>query len=94
MKNTTIISDFRGVMHWVLNDNEFVYNYTNYERDEESGRCYMLVYSCNLRPEYDGALVRRRIKKLEYEKALASAKQEISDYENATGKYTYRKALI
>ncbi len=44
----------------------FTYSYSHYEYDEESGRYYQLVESCSLRPEMDGALVRRRISKEVY----------------------------
>lgn len=71
-----IIKDFRGyVKHWIINENSFVYNFINYEKDEYNGRCYILVESCNLRPETDGALVRKRISKKEYEEALKKTKE-------------------
>lgn len=68
--------DYRGyVQYWIRNENSFTYNCLEYERDEENGRCYMLVESCDLRPEMDGALVRKRIKKSVYEKALSDCKK-------------------
>ncbi len=70
------ITDFRGyVKHWIINENSFVYNYINYEKDEYNGRYYMLVESCNLRHEMDGALVRKRISKKVYEEALKKVKE-------------------
>ena len=44
----------------------FTYNDTYYEYDEFTNRYYFLSESCNLRPEMDGALVRRRIGKSAY----------------------------
>lgn len=48
-------------------ENEFECNGVNYERDTDNGRCYRLESSWSLRPEYDGALVKRRISAKEYE---------------------------
>ena len=71
-----IKTDYRGyVQHWIRSENDFTYNCMEYERDEENGRCYMLVESCNLRPEMDGALVKKRIKKSVYEKAFEECKK-------------------
>lgn len=65
-----IIKDFRGyVLHSYLNENNFTYQYVDYERDEYNGRCYQLVETTDLRPEMDGALVRRRISNAAYEEA-------------------------
>ena len=70
------IKDFRGyVKHWIIDKNSFVYNFVNYEKDEYNGRCYILVGDCNLKPEMDGALVRKRISKKVYEEALKMAKE-------------------
>lgn len=70
------IKDFRGyVQHWIINENSFVYDFVNYEKDEYNGRCYTLIESCNLRPEMDGALVRKRISKNEYEEAFKKVKE-------------------
>lgn len=72
-----IIKDYRGyVQHWFRSENDFTYNFIDYERDEENGRCYMLVASCNLR--MDGALVRERIKRSVYEEALSDHKSLFS----------------
>lgn len=71
-----VIKDFRGyAKHWIIDENSFVYNFVNYEKDEYNGRCYILTESCNLRPEMDGALVRKRISKKAYEEALKMAKE-------------------
>lgn len=43
------------------NEFDFTYNCTDYEKDLDSGRYYRLDASISLRPEMDGALVRRRI---------------------------------
>lgn len=65
-----MIKDFRGyVVHAYINDNNFTYQYVDFERDEYNGRCYQLVETTDLRPEMDGALVRRRISKSAYEEA-------------------------
>lgn len=75
-KMSEIKTDYRGyVQHWIRSENDFTYNCMEYERDEENGRCYMLVESCNLRPEMDGALVKKRIKKSVYEKAFEECKK-------------------
>lgn len=69
-----LIKDFRGyVKHWIIDENSFVYNFVNYEKDECNGRCYILTESCNLRPEMNGALVRKRVSKKEYEEAFKKA---------------------
>lgn len=71
-----IKTDYRGyIEHWFRSENDFTYNFYGYERDVENGRCYILVESCNLRPEMDGALVKKRISKSEYEKALNDCKK-------------------
>lgn len=68
------IKDFRGyVKHWIIDKNSFVYDFINYEKDEYNGRCYILTESCNLRPEMDGALVRKRISNKAYEETLKKA---------------------
>lgn len=70
------IKDFRGyVEHWIIDENSFVYNFSNYEKDKYNGRYYILVESCNLRPEMDGALVRKKISKKAYEEALKKVKE-------------------
>lgn len=70
------IKDFRGyVKHWIIDKNSFVYDFVNYEKDEYNGRCYILVESCNLRPEMDGALIRKRISNKVYEEAFKKVKE-------------------
>lgn len=44
----------------------FTYRSTDYEYDEETNRYYYLTESIDLRPEMDGAMVRRRIRKSAY----------------------------
>ena len=51
LRDTIIFTGSQKVKHWVSSENEFVFNYINYERDPENGRCYRLVESSNLRPE-------------------------------------------
>lgn len=70
-----ITDAFGKVKHWVLSDNDFVYEYSNYERDACTGRYYRLTESTSLKPEMDGALVRRRIRKSVYEACLEEAKK-------------------
>lgn len=70
-----ITDAFGKVKHWVLSDNDFVYEYSNYEKDAYTGRCYRLTESTSLKPEMDGALVRRRISKAVYEACLKEAKK-------------------
>jgi hypothetical protein len=70
-----ITDAFGKVKHWVLSDNDFVYEYSNYERDAYTGRYYRLTESTSLKPEMDGALVKRRISKSVYESCLKEAKK-------------------
>lgn len=63
--------------NFYINDNNFRYKMTDYERDEYNGRCYILEESISLRKEMDGALVRRRISKTVYEDALEKIKKEM-----------------
>lgn len=70
------IKDFRGyVKHWIIDKNSFVYDFVNYEKDEYNGMCYILVESCNLRPEMDGALIRKRVSNKVYEEAFKKVKE-------------------
>lgn len=43
-----ITDAFGKVKHWVLSDNDFVYEYSNYERDAYTGRYYRLTESTSL----------------------------------------------
>lgn len=61
--------------HTYINDNDFMWNYTNYEHDKETNRYYRLEASCSLRPSMDGALVKHRISKAEYMDALKKVKE-------------------
>lgn len=70
-----ITDAFGKVRHWVLSDDDFVYEYSNYERDDYTGRYYRLTESVSLKPEMDGALVKRRISKSVYEACLEEAKK-------------------
>lgn len=70
-----ITDAFGKVKHWVLSDNDFVYEYSNYERDVYTGRYYRLTESTSLKQEMDGALVKRRISKSVYESCLEEAKK-------------------
>ncbi len=63
------------------NENDFMCNRVDYERDEDNGRCYQLCESCNLRPEWDGALVRRRISAKAFEERKAACLEAIEKYE-------------
>lgn len=40
-----ITDAFGKVKHWVLSDNDFVYEYINYERDAYTGRYYRMTDS-------------------------------------------------
>lgn len=86
------IRDFRGYTeHWYRTDNSFTYNFTEYERDEYNGRCYRLSPSENLHdPNMDGALVRRRISKAEYESLLESCKAVCEIKEETEEERRYR----
>lgn len=74
-------TDTRDVKNIYISDDCFMSDLYNYERDAYNGRCYRLTESYNLRPEMDGALVRRRIGKKEYEAALNHCLAEIEKYE-------------
>lgn len=65
----------------IIDDNTFQCEGINYERDEFNDRCYRLEESISLRPEMDGALVKHRISKAEYEEMLAKAKALLSNAE-------------
>ena len=45
--------------HFYYNDNNFMLDGINYEKDEYNGRCYRLEDSCCLRADCDGKSVRR-----------------------------------
>ena len=58
--------------------NDFRLEGVDYERDEYNGRCYILDVSNSLTSKVsrEGGLVRRRISKEEYRKALRKAVKE------------------
>lgn len=66
---------------YYTSDAEFMLHYTPYEFDELSGRYYYLEPSVSLtsRAGREGALVRRRISKADYEKALAECKTRFAE---------------
>ena len=51
-----ITDAFGKVKHWVLSDNDFVYEYSNYERDACTGRYYRLTESTN----HEGKSIKNR----------------------------------
>lgn len=64
------------VKHHYHDDSDFMYDYINYEYDEDTNRYYYLEESCNMyNPEMGGALVKRRIGKLAYMGELAKVKE-------------------
>jgi hypothetical protein len=65
----------------IINEDMFVLDGINYERDDWSGRYYRLEESISLRREMDGALVRRRISKKVYLKNLEECKIQIAEQE-------------
>lgn len=73
--------NYRYVQNQYISDNDFMSNSIYYERDEDNGRCYRLRDSENLRPEWDGALVKVRISKCEYEAALKHCLNAIEEHE-------------
>lgn len=81
LNDIMVFSGSKEVKHWIINENEFVFNFINYERDPENGRCYRLVESCNLRPEWDGALVKQRISAKEYQQLYRQAVDAVNAYE-------------
>lgn len=64
-----------------MSDDCFRSDLYEYERDTYNGRCYRLEESYSIRPEMDGALVRRRIGRKEYEAALNHCLAEIEKHE-------------
>ena len=63
------------------NEHEFMCDRVDYEEDIENGRCYRLVPSTNLRPEMDGALVKQRISRKEFEIYRAKCIEAIERHE-------------
>ena len=59
--------------HFYYNDNNFMLDNVNYEKDVDNGRCY----SCCLRKDCDGKLVRKRISSVSYNQALLKLKEMI-----------------
>ena len=77
-----IINDCWGkTKHWYINENEFVFDGVNYEKDEYTGRCYYLEESRCLRADCDGKLVKRRISAKEYAELLGKCKAECAELE-------------
>lgn len=68
---------FRKPVTAYFNENSFKYDYMDFERDEYNGRCYILEMSKCMRPDCDGKLVRKRVSKDNYEKALKKCKEEL-----------------
>lgn len=81
VKDIMVFTGSQEVKHWISSENEFVFNFINYERDPENGRCYRLVESCNLRPEWDGALVKQRISAKEYQQLYKQAVDAVIAHE-------------
>lgn len=81
LRNTIVFTGSQEVKHWVSSENEFVFNFINYERDPENGRCYRLVESSNLRPEWDGALVKQRISAKRYYALYNEAVAAVEEHE-------------
>ena len=90
-----IIKDaFGKVKHWYINENEFVFDGVNYEKDEYTGRCYYLEESRCLRADCDGKLVKRRISAKEYAELLEKCKAECTEpevEENNTVSFTFEE---
>jgi hypothetical protein len=61
-----------------FNDDDFKFDDSYYERDPCNGRCYRLEASVSLRPEMDGALVRRRIPEKSFLKNLEALKSALA----------------
>ena len=59
----------------------FKCNGYDYEQDEDNGRYYKLEPSTSLKPEMDGALVRRRISKKEFEARRSECLQAVEKFE-------------
>lgn len=81
MTYKTIKDAFGKVKYWYISENEFVFNYTNYERDEYTSRCYRLEDSKSLKADCDGKLVKRRISAKEYLELLEKCKAECAEPE-------------
>ena len=54
-----------------FNDNDFKCDSVNYEKDKQSNRCYILNTSKNIN---EHGMIKRRIKKADYDKALEKVK--------------------
>lgn len=81
--------------HFYCNDNNFMFDGINYEKDEDNGRCYRLEESCCLRTDCDGKLIRKRISRIEYFKYLDKLKAMIPTKEELrkrTGSRTGQQA--
>lgn len=68
--------------HFYCNDNNFMLDGINYEKDEYNGRCYRLEDSCCLRTDCDGKLVRRRISVTDYKQLLEKLQAMIPSKED------------
>ena len=68
--------------HFYCNDNSFMLDRINYEKDEYNGRCYRLEDSCCLRADCDGKLVRKRISAATYNQLLGKLKAMIPTKED------------
>lgn len=68
------INSILGKQVIYINDNDFIWNHTNYEHDKTTDRYYRLEPSCSLRAEMDGALVKHRISKVTYTDILRNVK--------------------
>lgn len=74
MNNSTFIFKYEDG-HF---DTNFRLNNVDYEKDNVTGRCYFLDTSrvFNSRVAREGGFVKRRISKVEYEKALVQVKEK------------------
>lgn len=75
-----IIKDYMGrPRYWFIDEDHVVYQGVNWERDPDNGRCYYLEASTSLRPEMDGALVKRRTSNSNFEIVKEAVKKIIEN---------------
>ena len=79
MKKSKIIAS--RTKHFYISNMNFMLDYTQYECDEFTGRYYFLAPSISMTSQVgkEGGLVRRRISKANYERALAECKSVLDE---------------
>lgn len=73
--------NYRMAENAYYSETRFKCNGYEYEQDEDNGRYYKLEPSVSLKPEMDGALVRKRISKKEFETRKNESLQTVEKFE-------------